>query len=138
VAYLVLFASAFLAATFFPFYSEVVLFTMARQGEPAAPLIAVATLGNTLGSVVNWGLGLYILRFQHRRWFYFTPQQIERAQRGFQRWGVWSLLFAWLPIGGDALTLIAGVMKVRLPLFLLLVGLGKGLRYALVLYASQV
>ena len=138
MAYLVLFASAFLAATFFPFYSEVVLFTMARQGEPAAPLIAVATLGNTLGSVVNWGLGLYILRFQHRRWFYFTPQQIESAQRGFQRWGVWSLLFAWLPVGGDALTLIAGVMKVRLPLFLLLVGLGKGLRYALVLYASQV
>lgn len=136
-SYLVLFGSAFLAATILPFYSEAVLYGLARSGEPAVPLIATATLGNTFGAVVNWLLGVYILHFQHRRWFYFKPRQIERAQRWFQRYGYWSLLFAWLPLGGDALTLIAGIMKVRLWLFLILVAVGKSLRYIFVYHISQ-
>lgn len=137
-SYIALFASAFLAATILPFYSEVVLYGLALSGEPAFPLIAVATLGNTLGSIVNWLLGIYILHFQDRRWFYFKPQQIRRAQHWFQRYGYWSLLFAWLPLGGDALTLIAGIMKVRLWIFLILVGIGKSLRYCFVYFVSQV
>ncbi|WP_088331602.1 YqaA family protein [Lacimicrobium sp. SS2-24] len=136
MAYLVLFSSAFLAATFLPFYSEAVLFTLARQGEPAVLLIATATLGNTLGAVVNWILGKYLLHFQDRRWFYFKPAQLQRVQQWFQRYGIWSLAFSWLPVGGDALTFIAGMMKVRLLPFLLLVGLGKGVRYILVFYFS--
>ena len=136
-AYLLLFASAFLAATILPFYSEVVLFSMLRDGGDPVMLVAVATLGNTLGAVVNWALGRYLLQFQDRRWFYFSRQQIDKAQRWYQRYGFWSLLFAWLPIGGDALTLIAGIMKVRLPLFLLLVGTGKGLRYVSVVFISD-
>jgi membrane protein YqaA with SNARE-associated domain len=136
-AYLLLFASAFLAATILPFYSEVVLFSMLRDGGDPVALVAVATLGNTLGAVVNWALGRYLLHFQDRRWFYFSRQQIDKAQRWYQRYGFWSLLFAWLPIGGDALTLIAGIMKVRLPLFLLLVGTGKGLRYVSVVFISD-
>ncbi|GGD57253.1 YqaA family protein [Lacimicrobium alkaliphilum] len=136
ISYLVLFSSAFLAATFLPFYSEVVLFTLARQGEPAALLILVATLGNTLGAVVNWVLGKYLLHFKDRRWFYFKESQIERVQKWYQRYGVWSLAFSWLPVGGDALTFIAGVMKVRILPFLILVGLGKGVRYILVFYFS--
>ena len=133
-AYLLLFGSAFLAATILPFYSEVVLFSLLRDGGDPIALVAVATLGNTLGAVVNWALGRYLLHFQDRRWFYFSRQQIEKAQRWYQRYGFWSLLFSWLPIGGDALTLIAGIMKVRLWLFLLLVGTGKGLRYVSVVY----
>ena len=105
-----LFLSAFLAATVLPFYSELYLLKLLADGEPAGPLWAIATLGNTLGSVVNWLLGLYLLSFKDRRWFYFNDQQIERGQRWFNRYGVWSLLFAWLPIGGDVLTLIAGIM----------------------------
>jgi len=136
-AYLLLFASAFLAATILPFYSEVVLFSMLRDGGDPVALVAVATLGNTLGAVVNWALGRYLLHFQDRRWFYFSREQIDKAQRWYQRYGFWSLLFAWLPIGGDALTLIAGIMKVRLPLFLLLVGTGKGLRYVSVVFISD-
>ncbi|WP_370584082.1 YqaA family protein [Motiliproteus sp. SC1-56] len=136
-SYLLLFGSAFLAATLLPFYSEVLLFALLREGGDPAALVAVATLGNTLGSVVNWWLGRYLLHFQNRRWFYFKPEQIEKAQRSFQRYGFWSLLFAWLPVGGDALTLIAGIMRVRLSLFLLLVGLGKGLRYISVVYVEQ-
>jgi membrane protein YqaA with SNARE-associated domain len=136
-AYLLLFGSAFLAATILPGSSEVVLFSLLRDGGNAVTLVAVATLGNTLGSVVNWALGRYLLHFQDRRWFYFSREQIEKAQRWYQRYGFWSLLFAWLPLGGDALTLIAGIMKVRLWLFLLLVGLGKGLRYIFVVFIAD-
>jgi membrane protein YqaA with SNARE-associated domain len=137
ISYLLLFGSAFLAATILPFYSEVLLYALLREGGDPLILVLVATLGNTLGAVVNWVLGLYLLHFQDRRWFYFSRRQIESAQRWYQRYGFWSLLMAWLPIGGDALTLIGGIMKVRLWLFLLLVGTGKGLRYLSVVYITD-
>lgn len=137
-SYLLLFGSAFLAATILPFYSEVVLYGMILAGGDVTMLVLVATIGNTLGAVVNWYLGRALLRFQGRRWFYFSTAQIDRAQHWFQRYGKWTLLLAWMPVGGDALTLIAGVMKVRLPVFLVLVGCGKGLRYLSVAYLAQV
>jgi membrane protein YqaA with SNARE-associated domain len=136
-AYLLLFASAFLAATVLPFYSEVTLYLLLQQGANPLLLLAIATVGNTLGSTVNWAMGRYLLHFQDRRWFYFSREQIARAQAAFQRRGVWTLLLAWMPLGGDALTLIAGIMRVRLWVFLVLVGLGKGLRYVVVLWIAQ-
>ncbi len=132
-----LFSASFLAATILPFSSEVVLFALVRSGGPAIPLLLTAIVGNTLGSAVNWLLGRFLLHYQDRRWFYFQPEQIERAQRWFQRYGVWSLLFAWLPLGGDVLTFIAGVMRVRFPLFLLLVGIGKSVRYLMILLLAD-
>lgn len=135
-SYILLFSSAFLAATVLPFYSEVTLFLMVREGADPFVLLAVATLGNTLGSAVNWALGRYLLHFQDRRWFYFSREQISTAQNAFQKRGVWSLLFAWMPIGGDALTLIAGILRVRLDVFLILVGFGKCVRYAAVLWIA--
>jgi membrane protein YqaA with SNARE-associated domain len=137
MSYLLLFGSAFLAATIFPFYSELFLFAMLRDGGNPVALVLVATLGNTLGAVVNWLLGLFLLRFRERRWFYFNQRQIENAQTWFQRYGFWSLLFAWLPIVGDALTRVAGVMRVRLWLFLVLVGGGKALRYISVVFFAD-
>lgn len=136
MSYLLLFASAFLAATILPFYSEVLLYALLRDGGDPVALVVIATLGNTLGAVVNWVLGRYLLRFRNRRWFYFSREQMSSAQRWFQRYGFWSLLLAWMPVGGDALTLIAGIMKVRLWLFLLLVGTGKALRYVSVVYLT--
>lgn len=127
--YLILFLASFGAATVLPFYSEVVLFALLRSGGDAVTLIAIATIGNTLGSVVNWLMGRYLLHFRDRRWFYFSARQLEKAQAWFQRYGFWTLLLAWAPVGGDALTFIAGVMRVRLWLFLVLVAIGKGVRY---------
>lgn len=137
LSYFILFGAAFLAATILPFYSEIFLYALIQKGEPSWLLVIVATLGNTLGSVVNWYLGKYLLHFKHRRWFYFKDRQIEKMQYWFQRYGQWSLLFAWLPVGGDALTLIAGIMKVRMVNFLILVGVGKSLRYIGVVYFAQ-
>jgi membrane protein YqaA with SNARE-associated domain len=137
LSYLLLFSSSFLAATILPFYSEVILFALIRQGEPALILVAIASVGNTLGAVVNWYLGRYLLHYQDRRWFYFKKDQVAKMQYWFQRYGIWSLLFAWLPLGGDALTFIAGIMKVRIGPFLLLVGVGKSLRYIAVVYLAE-
>jgi membrane protein YqaA with SNARE-associated domain len=113
------------------------LYALLQGDSPAGPLLLAATVGNTLGSAVNWGLGRYLLHFRERPWFYFTTEQIDKAQHWFQRYGVWSLLFAWLPLGGDVLTLVAGVMRVRLWLFLVLVGLGKSLRYLTVMALAR-
>ncbi|MER2491181.1 YqaA family protein [Catenovulum sediminis] len=134
VSYITLFVSSFLAATILPFYSEVILYALIQQGHPGWLLVILAASGNTLGAVVNFYLGWYLLKFKDKKWFYFSDKQIDKMQHWFNKYGVWSLLFAWLPVGGDALTLIAGTMKVRLPVFLLLVGLGKTLRYVAVLY----
>ena len=135
-SYLLLFSASFLAATILPFYSEVFLFALLRDGGDPFTLVLTATLGNTLGAVVNWALGRYLLHFQDRRWFYFSKEQIEKAQQWFQKYGFWSLLLAWMPFGGDALTLIAGIMRTPMWLFLLLVGTGKGLRYLSVVYLA--
>lgn len=132
-SYLGLFAVAFLAATILPAYSEVLFAGMLTAGYDPFGLWAWATAGNTLGAAVNWAMGRYLLHFQDRRWFPFKPGTLGPAQRWFQRYGVWSLLLAWAPVGGDALTFIAGFMRVRFDLFLLLTAIGKGTRYAIVL-----
>jgi membrane protein YqaA with SNARE-associated domain len=135
--YLLLFFSAFLAATLLPLSSEAVLYTLLHQGKPAWLLLSIASLGNTLGAAINWLLGRFLLRYQDRWWFTCSPQQMARAQQWFQRFGLWSLLFAWLPVGGDALTFIAGVMRIRFWVFLLLVGIGKSSRYLFVWYFAR-
>ena len=131
--YLGLFLISFLAATLLPAYSEVVFAGMLSAGYAPLALWAWATAGNTLGAVLNYVLGRFLLHFQDRRWFPFRPGTLERSQRWFQRYGVWSLLMAWAPVGGDALTFVAGVMRVRFTVFLVLTAAGKGARYAILL-----
>jgi membrane protein YqaA with SNARE-associated domain len=82
-------------------------------------------------------LGRYLLAFQDRRWFPFRADNLGRAQQWFQRYGIWSLLFAWAPIGGDALTFVAGIMRVPFGRFALLTGTGKGARYAIVMGLAE-
>ena len=133
-----LFAAAFLAATVLPFQSELLLLGLLAAGQHAAwELLAVASFGNTLGSVANWALGRFLLRFQDRRWFPVKGAAYDRARRLYLRWGLWSLLFAWLPFVGDPLTVAAGALRVSLPMFVTLVALGKTTRYAFVIAAAQ-
>jgi membrane protein YqaA with SNARE-associated domain len=130
---LALFLSAFVAATILPAASEVVLWTIITD-DPAMlwPAIAVAAAGNTAGAVVNWLLGRFLSQFSERKWYPLTQAQQQRASSWFQRFGMWSLLFAWLPVVGDPLTVVAGVLRVRFPIFLLLVAVGKTGRYVIV------
>lgn len=128
--YLGLFLAAFGAATLLPLQSEAVLVSLLlTEHYPAWTLLAVATTGNVLGSTLNWLLGLYIERHRHKRWFPVRENQLEQAQRAYQRFGHWSLLLSWVPVIGDPLTVIAGVMREPLWRFLLLVTIAKATRY---------
>ncbi|MCO6408311.1 YqaA family protein [Hoeflea alexandrii] len=130
-AYGSLFLAAFLAATLVPAQSESVLTGLILAGgQPVAALVAVASLGNILGSVLNWLIGRGIERFRTRQWFPASQAQLERAQARYQRFGYWSLLLAWVPIIGDPLTLVAGIMREPLWRFVILVSIGKVGRYA--------
>ena len=97
-------------------------------------IIGTASLGNILGSIFNWLLGFYLLKYINKKWFPFKQNQIVGASKRFNKYGTWSLLFAWIPVIGDPLTLIAGVLKVNFLLFLILVSLGKISRYMFVYF----
>ncbi|MEX0300159.1 MAG: YqaA family protein [Kordiimonas sp.] len=129
-----LFWNAFLAATLLPAFSEIALAALLHNGNGIPFLLFLAaTLGNVLGSVVNWWLGRGLANFQNRPWFPFKPHHIERATDHFSRYGKWSLLFAWLPVIGDPLTLVAGILRTPFPTFLLLVTFSKASRYGVIL-----
>jgi membrane protein YqaA with SNARE-associated domain len=133
----VLFASAFVASTILPMSSEAVLAAMAVAGSADRVLMfLVATAGNTLGAVVNWALGSYAAHWISGR-VARERLQFERASRWFQRWGVWCLLLSWLPVVGDPLTLVAGLLRTAFVPFVLLVLIGKASRYALILILAS-
>lgn len=133
MVYISLFITSFIAATLLPAASEALLGTLVTKGYALSLLWFCATLGNTLGSCVNWWLGKESLRLKDKKWFPVSENKLNKAQAQFQKYGIVTLLFAWLPIVGDPLTLMAGVMRIRFDLFVLLVALGKGVRYALVI-----
>ena len=125
-----LFLTAFAAATILPMQSEALLTALILAGDHAPfALILVAGAGNTLGAVVNWWLGGKIETYKDRSWFPASAAQLEKAQGWYRRWGKYSLLLSWLPVGGDALTVAAGLMRERLPVFIALVAIGKFGRY---------
>jgi membrane protein YqaA with SNARE-associated domain len=130
-AYAGLFAISLVAATILPAQSEAGLVALILSGHYSTLLlVVVASVGNILGSLVNWALGIGIERFRHRRWFPVGEAALDRAQRWYRRYGKWSLLGSWLPIVGDPITVVAGVMREPLPVFLALVTIAKTARYA--------
>src|SRR5215203_2989350 len=109
-------AAALAAATVLPVQSEVVLIPLLlAQHHPAWLLVLAASLGNTLGSAVNWGLGRLLARFEHQPWFPVRRAAIARAEAWYRRYGRWSLLLSWLPVIGDPLTIVAGVLARAAP-----------------------
>lgn len=125
-----MFASAFLAATVFPAQSELVLIGLLTAGEQSVVwLLVVASVGNVLGSVVNYYLGLGIQTFRDKPWFPGNEERLAQGRAFYAKWGRWSLLLAWMPIIGDPLTVIAGVMREPLWSFLILVTISKVSRY---------
>jgi membrane protein YqaA with SNARE-associated domain len=128
-----LFVSAFLSATLLPGSSEAALIALLALGrsDPVA-LVAIATAGNVAGSIVNWAMGRYFAHFAGRPWFPVSAQAFERATAWYGRFGAWSLLFAWVPVIGDPLTLAAGLLRVGFWRFVVLVTLGKAARYVFI------
>jgi membrane protein YqaA with SNARE-associated domain len=135
VIYLSLFFISFLAATILPFSSELTLAGLISTSNYDNLLLLVfASFGNVLGSVFNWGLGFYARNLTIKKWFPFKETQIERSSKWFSKFGKWSLLFAWVPIVGDPLTFVAGLLRVRFLDFIILVAIGKVSRYLIIFY----
>lgn len=125
-----LFLIALLSASILPLQSEAVLVGLLLSNNyPVGLLLMVASVGNVLGSLLNWYLGKYLQHFQQRRWFPAKPEQLDKASRWYLKYGKWSLLLSWVPIIGDPLTVIAGVLREPFLPFLLLVTIAKVSRY---------
>ncbi|KQQ80089.1 hypothetical protein ASF73_02690 [Xanthomonas sp. Leaf131] len=136
MTYLSLFALALIAATLLPAQSETALVALLLRGNSPVGLVAAASIGNVLGSLINWWLGREVVRFQGRRWFPINAAALLRAQTWYRKYGKWSLLLSWMPIIGDPLTLAAGVMREPLRVFLPLVAVAKTARYVVLAWAT--
>lgn len=136
MAYLLLFFSAFGAATLLPLQSEAVLVGLLLQNKYSIfGLIAFASVGNILGSCVNWYFGIKIEQFKDRKWFPISAVKMAKAEVIYQKYGYWSLLLSWVPIIGDPITLVAGLLKENFYRFLLMVSIAKIGRYIFIYFA---
>jgi len=127
-----LFIASFLAATILPLSSEIVLIYLLMNNHDPVFSITVATAGNVLGSLVNYALGFWGSFLIMEKLLRLSKANIARSEQRFKKYGVFSLLFAWVPVIGDPLTVAAGVLKTNIYLFLGLVTAGKLFRYIIV------
>ena len=135
ISYFQLLIISFLAATILPLSSELVLSTMLLTDSfDKYLLLVVASFGNIFGSSVNWYLGKKILIFKDKKWFPVNEKQIAKSEMYFKKYGIWSLLLAWVPVIGDPLTVIAGILRVNFFTFLLLVSFSKTSRYIFLIF----
>ena len=128
MTYLILFFSAFLSATLIPFGSEALLIYDIKEGFNVAFLVIIASIGNTLGSVFNYFLGLKGEEFLIKKNL-LKEKSILKTKEYFDKYGAYCLLLSWLPIIGDPITFIAGVLKYNFKVFIIFVFIAKFLRY---------
>jgi membrane protein YqaA with SNARE-associated domain len=136
MVYISLFFIAFLSATLLPLGSEALLLYDISQNYSLWLLWSFATVGNTLGSMVNYWLGLKGEIYLEEKG-YLTANRMEKARRFFDTYGGWTLLLSWVPIIGDPLTFIAGVLRYNFKWFALIVAVAKGTRYAMVIFLAS-
>ena len=135
MVYFSLFFVSFLGGSILPVSSELTLVgLLSTNSYNELGLLIIASLGNILGAAFNWILGFHLLKYVNKKWFPFTLNEIDKASLWFKKFGIWSLLFAWVPIIGDPLTLGAGILKLRFSIFLFLVSIGKISRYSILYY----
>lgn len=136
MVYISLFFIAFLSATLLPLGSEALLLYDISQNYSLLLLWSFATVGNTLGSMVNYWLGLegetYLEENGH-----LSAKKMEKARGFFDTFGGWTLLLSWVPIIGDPLTFIAGVLRYNFKRFAFIVAVAKGTRYAMVIFLAS-
>ena len=128
--YTSLFVSSFLSSTLLPGHSELTLTTFIfLKKYSIIYLIIFASIGNILGSILNWCMGYYLTNLKNKKWFPINTSRLTRVSSWFLKYGKWTLFFSWVPIIGDPLTVIAGVFRVQIHIFILIVSLAKTMRY---------
>ncbi|OIO69138.1 MAG: hypothetical protein AUJ57_09560 [Zetaproteobacteria bacterium CG1_02_53_45] len=125
-----LFFSALISSTLFPGGSEALLLYRLNEGGEVVALVLIATIGNVLGSLITYAMGRLGNEVLHRKWLRISEAQAEKAEQWFEKYGKASLLLAWLPIVGDPLCLVAGLLRCGIVPFLILVSIGKLARYS--------
>jgi membrane protein YqaA with SNARE-associated domain len=131
MTYITLFFVAFGAATLLPLGSEALFLYDLEAGESFFLLWLFASVGNTLGSMVNYWLGLKGEVYLERKG-YLSVEKMQKAKHFFDRYGGLTLLLSWVPIIGDPLTFIAGVLRYNFKWFMIIVFIAKAMRYALI------
>ena len=131
--FITLFLSSFISSTILPGHSEITLTTFIFLNKyNIINLIFIASLGNILGSILNWYLGFHFVKFKEKKWFPINKKQLEKASLWFLNYGKWSLFLSWVPFVGDPHTVVAGVLRVPIITFLIIVSISKILRYVIV------
>ena len=131
--YITLFSTSFISSTLLPGHSELILTAFIYSNKfPVLTLVLVASLGNILGSVLNWYLGFYFVKFKQKKWFPISHSQLEKSSLWFTNYGKWTLFLSWVPFIGDPLTVVAGILRIPIITFLIIVSISKILRYVFI------
>lgn len=131
-----LFVLSFLAATIIPLGSEWLLIALILNGFDAKSVVVVATMGNYLGACTTYAIGFYGSDFLIKKILRVDDNSLGRATSFYKKYGLWSLLFSWVPIIGDPLCLVGGILRLGFPVFSVLVFIGKLSRYAAIAYLT--
>jgi len=135
--YITLFSSSFISSTLLPGHSELILTTFIYSNKfPVLTLVLVASLGNILVSILNWYLGFYFVKFKEKKWFPINHSQLEKVSLWFRTYGKWTLFLSWVPFIGDPLTVVAGILRIPIITFLIIVSISKILRYVFISFIA--
>ena len=133
MVYLTLFFSALISATLFPLGSEALLIYDIKEGYDVTLLLIFATLGNSLGSIINYYMGLkgeeYLIEKK-----LLKEKHIIFGKKYFDKYGFITIFLSWLPIVGDTFTFIAGILKYDIKKFIILVVISKFSRYLFIVW----
>ncbi len=130
-----MFIAAFLAGSAFPFSSEAVLTALQLAGLDPLRLFLAATVGNVLGSMLNYVVGTFGRMEWIERYLHVDPDKVRRAQKWMERYGAWMGLVTFLPIFGSVVAATLGFTRANPWLTTLTIAIGKAARYALLIYA---
>ncbi len=134
--YIGMLLAAFLAGSFFPFSSEAVMVGLMATGLDAWQLMIYGTIGNILGSCVNYGIGRMGKLEWIEKYLHVKKKDMDKAERFMAGRGAWMGFFAFLPVLGSAITILLGLMRANMVISLVSISLGKLFRYLILIYGA--
>ena len=129
--------AALLAGSFFPFSSEAVMIALMATGLDPWQLMIYGTIGNVLGSVVNYGVGRMGKMEWIEKYLHVKKKDLDKAHRFLAGRGAWMGFFAFLPILGSAITIALGLMRSNIVITFIAITLGKVFRYLVLIYGAE-